>query len=237
MTEQSSIPDAPSHWIFQGNPNRYDLRDELKPGVTEGWLASRYATRMRPGDVVWLWRSGERAIYGWGTLAGRAERDARDGHFWVPVEYRVRFAEPIELVSLRSQPDLVDLTILRAPQGTNFAVAEDQARALVELARTRGLEAPEPVKTWESGPFVPIERSPLLNRLFQRLKGRSKIVAPVAQCVDLLAALFAEGESATVDDQRQPATIWLHQVLSRPLQSGPDAETERSSRISPRASG
>ncbi|SME94884.1 EVE domain-containing protein [Tistlia consotensis] len=214
-------PDAPSHWIFQANHEKYDLASELKPGGTEGWLASRYATRMRPGDVVWLWQSGERAIHGWGRLVSPALRDPDDGRFWVQLQCEARFGEPLPLEAIRGEPDLAGLQILRAPQGTNFALTPSQAAALTRIAAARDLQAPEPPGTLERGAFVSASSSTPLLDLLGRARTRPLMLGALVQCVDLLAALFAEGQTTTAAAaDEEPAVVWLRRALAPQLSSG-----------------
>jgi hypothetical protein len=46
-------------WIFQGNPDRFDIDGFLKQNVGQlSWLVSRYKDDIGIGDTVYLWRSG-----------------------------------------------------------------------------------------------------------------------------------------------------------------------------------
>src|SRR4051794_8743640 len=48
-----------STWIFQGNPDRFDLGGYLAAGLPRiTWTVKRYADRLVVGDKVFLWRSG-----------------------------------------------------------------------------------------------------------------------------------------------------------------------------------
>jgi hypothetical protein len=54
-------PDNQQFWVFQANPKQYDLRSELAEldvGDEDEWFVSRYASEMRPGDMVVLYESG-----------------------------------------------------------------------------------------------------------------------------------------------------------------------------------
>lgn len=58
-------------FIFQSVPDRYDLREAIRPGKRDTWQATRYRQEMHPGDPVFLWMAGEeehRGLYGWVAL-------------------------------------------------------------------------------------------------------------------------------------------------------------------------
>ena len=45
-------------WIFQGNPNKFDIDGYLAVGTSEiTWLVRQYSSEIKPGDVVYIWRS------------------------------------------------------------------------------------------------------------------------------------------------------------------------------------
>jgi predicted RNA-binding protein with PUA-like domain len=45
-------------WIFQGNPDIFDIDEYVKQSTGEiRWLVRRYEAEIRPGDDVFLWRS------------------------------------------------------------------------------------------------------------------------------------------------------------------------------------
>ena len=47
-------------WIFQGNPQRFNIDDYLAANRDIRWLVTRYADRISEGDVVYLWRTNRR---------------------------------------------------------------------------------------------------------------------------------------------------------------------------------
>ena len=45
-------------WIFQCNPDRFDIEAYLKQSSGElSWLVTRYKSGIKIGDTVYLWRS------------------------------------------------------------------------------------------------------------------------------------------------------------------------------------
>ena len=45
-------------WIFQGNPDEFDLDSYFATAPTEiPWLVTRYSNQMMTGDRVYIWRT------------------------------------------------------------------------------------------------------------------------------------------------------------------------------------
>lgn len=125
-----------NYWIFQAIPERYDLRSALVEGREVTWYATRYRSYMSPGDLVFFWLGGPeeiRGIYGWGKLTSQPYvKPAWDSH-GVDVRYEKRLASHVPAGKIRSDPDLQNLLILRAPQATNFRLSHDEARAISSM--------------------------------------------------------------------------------------------------------
>lgn len=57
-------------WVFQGNPEKFDLDDYLAryPELIY-WRTPRYAKNIAVGDVAFIWRSGVNAgAVAWGEV-------------------------------------------------------------------------------------------------------------------------------------------------------------------------
>ena len=67
-------------WIFQCNPDRFDIDGYLKQNTGElSWLVARYAADIKIGDTVYLWRSGDDAgLVGEAEVAGPVEARPED---------------------------------------------------------------------------------------------------------------------------------------------------------------
>jgi MoxR-like ATPase len=134
-----------NYWLFQAVPARWDLVQRLeqgdwKVGGIQDWTVTRYRDTINLGDKVALWQGGSDAgVYAIGELAGEPEMRERPAELGSGEEFRVdvRLTEimsrPILKEALLSHPVLKDLTVIKAPQGTNFQVTPQQWGALVEL--------------------------------------------------------------------------------------------------------
>ncbi len=135
-------------WIFQSNPKYYDIDAALKSLREMSWSVNQFKQSINPGDEVFIWRSGSDAgILAGATVLTSPSMMEQDGlQFAVQSEkfdkqgLRVRlriediYAVPLSRDVLRAR--LPDLSILQAPQATNFAVTPEQAVAIREMVAT-----------------------------------------------------------------------------------------------------
>lgn len=223
-----------SHWLFQGNPERYDLRERLVAGEIEAWSVTRYASRIQEGDTVWFWRARERALYGWGVVEEAPARTSQ-GDIRCRVRYLERFDPPISVEAIQGDPVLASLMVLRAPQGTNFRVTAEESAFLVSLVESMGMVPPGPGYRDQELPsgFTPL--SPAVDQLLPLglpgIEGSwlSPILdPPVLQTVDLLAGLLSIGERPPKAVETQSSTVapdpranspvlgWLRETVYQP---------------------
>lgn len=134
-----------AHWLFQANPKLFDLSAELltcEPGDIDDWSVSRFAEKLKPGDSIILWSSGPRSgVYAFGELLSHPVERATKGYLAtqsatelaVDFRYTMILPEPILKEELVRHPVLKDLSVIRAPQGTNFEVTPEQWEAIEDL--------------------------------------------------------------------------------------------------------
>jgi len=132
-------------FIFQSVPERYDLREAIRPGKVDTWYATRYRNEMHPGDLVFFWMGGDeefRGLHGWGRIGSAPYSKKHWDSHGVDVKYEARFSEPILARTLRNDAVLAEMLIFRAPQATNFLLPGEQARRLTELVLELGETGP-----------------------------------------------------------------------------------------------
>jgi hypothetical protein len=136
-------------WLFQSNPDLYDLRGALRSLREQIWSVRRFAKEIRLGDRVYVWESGRR-----GGIVGLAEvsespRLQSEPREQVPfiknpeifagdrLRVKLRILRVIEPAIARqrvlSRQDLASLGVLRCARGTNFRLSEGEARGLEDL--------------------------------------------------------------------------------------------------------
>lgn len=149
------------HWIFQANPDHFDIDGYLAGGAQELlYTVSRNGREMQPGDQVFIWRAQGRAkavsgVIAEGTLleTPAVQPDTSLGEpYWVDRErarepaMRVRMSinrvankrQVIRREWLADDPVLNDLTILRMANATNFLLDDHHSRRLDDLWRVTG---------------------------------------------------------------------------------------------------
>ena len=142
-------------WLFQANPRVWDVEAALASmdeGDTEDFSVSRFKSEIAIGDRVLLWKAGDRSgIYGIGQIIGEIfERGEDEEHFTsatdeVAVPWRLtrKLDPPILRIDLLKHPVLSGLSVISAPQGTNFRVTDEQWLEIQKLLDD--VELPEDV--------------------------------------------------------------------------------------------
>lgn len=139
-------PDHRQTWLFQANPDIWDLAEALEtmePGDEDDFLVNRFKSEIGPGDRVLLWASGkESGLYAIATISGDlfdpadAEYDVDNpdlGEMFIPWRLDRRLDERITRQQFLDNSTLKGMSIITAPQGTNFRVSEEQWREIERL--------------------------------------------------------------------------------------------------------
>lgn len=150
-------------WIFQGNPNIYDVRAAVTALQEDTWLVLQHRDEIEPGDRVYIWESGpEGGIVAIAEVIDRAterEEGAESAPFIRDFEklggtqprVRLRILEALDPVVKRadisSNPELANLSILRQSQGTNFPVTKREAEVIEDLLTGRTAAEAPPANT------------------------------------------------------------------------------------------
>lgn len=125
-----------NYWIFQSKKERFDLSDpsNLKVGKSDDWIATRYRSKMMPGDLVYFWMGGPqdiRGIYGWGLLSSKPTSKGK-GHS-VEVVYKCHLKEHITVSRIKELKIAQYLMILNISIGTNFLINKEEALSISTL--------------------------------------------------------------------------------------------------------
>ncbi len=135
-------------WLFQGNPKYYRVLDAIRDCEQMPWLTTRYANVMALGDRVLVWLAGpEAGIYALAEIVElpQLRPDPPDRAYWLDKsrigskpQALLRFTQklleqPLRRPSLKQDPVLKDLLVLRAPNSTNFKVTPEQWQRVEQL--------------------------------------------------------------------------------------------------------
>lgn len=147
-------------WIFQATPKQFDIDRFLLSSHREGlWRIRYYSSQIEVGDIVFLWRAkgqtpGLPGVFAKAEVTTPARNQADSSNFrsyWLdPADsIRVEARAGIRILRLGSStllsredikddPILNDLSILKAPRGTNFRVSEAHGERLWQLLERIG---------------------------------------------------------------------------------------------------
>ena len=135
-----------NYWIFQGNPKFYDLAGALQDDVLTTWKVAAHKDKIRIGDKVIIWLSGENS----GCYA-LAEVTSEVGKIPVSVEeikyYKRDYDENEDRVSIEIEHNYINSPVLwktikddsvfkdfkGGNQGTNFTATKEQYETLLNL--------------------------------------------------------------------------------------------------------
>jgi predicted RNA-binding protein with PUA-like domain len=141
-----------NYWLFQGNPDVFDLEQALQDNALSTWKINAHKSRITPGDKVILWASGsDGGCYALAEVVSEVYEDSvhedeiqyykngyeEDNYDQVQLQITHNLAkQPITLSQIKSDPRLEDLKI--GNQGTNFSATEKEYEALLEIAEKGG---------------------------------------------------------------------------------------------------
>lgn len=144
-------------WIFQANPQRYDIMNALADdtiGDEMHWLVNQYKNEIKKGDIGIIWLSGKEAgIYAITEIITNpkilAEPD-EEKKYWADVKdkdddkLRVKMKiienllnSPISKTNLLKTNGLENMSILRRYQGTNFPVTYNEWIEIKKLIKEK----------------------------------------------------------------------------------------------------
>jgi hypothetical protein len=146
----------------EGNPNRFDIDGYLALGPNEiTWLVRQYGGEIKPGDVVYIWRSSGGSTDKAGIIAratvltepANISDDPAAAPFWkrdVPSETSTRVKLRVDGIAnsrecirrdwLVDDPACSEMLIIRQPAGTNFPVEPQEAERLRNLWIKTGVD-------------------------------------------------------------------------------------------------
>ena len=147
-----AILDTESSWIFQANPDSFDIDEAIRELKEITWKVNRYKDQVHAGGTVYIWKSGENAgIIAVGKILGEpallkdleiekrfipqkaAGKNEDEEFIGVRVSVEQVLGSMIRRQDLLSDPLLGSMQILRQSQGTNFVLNDKEAKAIHDL--------------------------------------------------------------------------------------------------------
>lgn len=146
------LPDTKA-WIFQANPERYDILNALADeeiGNEMHWLVNQHKKDIAKGHLALIWLSGKEAgVYAFAEIITDPqllEEPLAEKKYWTDSEdkegsklrikmkiLRNMLDKPLLKAQLRNLNGLQNLSILKLPRGTNFAVTPGEWQIMKNL--------------------------------------------------------------------------------------------------------
>ena len=136
-------------WVFQANPQIYDLREALKHLKRFRWSVRQFKDEIHAGDTAYLWLAGSKGgLLARGTVKSEPEimeelpeeipfnvnPEKTENELRVEIEVDTVFDHPMTREDLQAHPTLRNASLITMPQATNFKLSPDEAKALTEIA-------------------------------------------------------------------------------------------------------
>lgn len=129
-----------AHWLMKSEPSSYSWDDLMRDGATE-WDGVRNPTArinlraMKVGDEAFFYHSmDERQIVGIMRVVREAQPDAKDPS-WVSVRVEpVRPLAPVTLKSIKAEPKLAQMELLRQSRLSVAPVRDEEWRLVLSMA-------------------------------------------------------------------------------------------------------
>jgi hypothetical protein len=135
------------YWVFQGNPNNYDVIGSLRDGVLKTWQVNQHKKEIKTGDRVVIWLTGENSgCFGLATVMSDVQlsaEDPKEASFWIkPTDKSVS-----ERVTIRIDSNLWAAPLLKSEldnlpgfsefpagsQGTNLKITGTHFKSIQDL--------------------------------------------------------------------------------------------------------
>jgi len=134
-----------NYWVFQGNPRVFDFETALSQEILTDWTVSAYKEKIKIGDKVILWFTGDQAgCYALAKVTSKPHQKSTspDDHLWkgedksslkadIKITYNL-VNNPILSEDIKGVDELNDLKV--GNQGTNFSATQDEYDTLLEMA-------------------------------------------------------------------------------------------------------
>ena len=148
ISEYQNIDFNSNYWIFQGNPKIFDVETALRKKFLTDWTVSAHKDKIKIGDKVILWITGEKAgCYALAEVTSEPQTQivSNDNQFWLednknPFKAGIKITHnfvdhPILKETLKGNKDFEKFNA--GNQGTNFSATKTQYNKLHEISKSR----------------------------------------------------------------------------------------------------
>ena len=131
-----------AYWLMKSEPSSYSWADLVRDGGTM-WdgvrnnAARLHLRAMKAGDEALFYQSMEdRSVVGIMRITGTLQPDGDDGS-WVkvPVEPVRSLANPVTLASIKAEPKLAQMELIRQSRLSVAPVREEEWKLVLEMSK------------------------------------------------------------------------------------------------------
>ena len=142
-TTRPAKTDSSGYWLVKQEPGAYSWNDLVRDGRTEwtgvrNFQARNNLRQMKLGDKVFFYHSGEgKCVVGIAEVAKAAYPDpTADDPQWIAVDLKPLkpLQAPVTLASIRENPKLTDLLLIRQSRLSVMPLTEKEYEAILEMA-------------------------------------------------------------------------------------------------------
>ena len=149
-----AIMEESKSWIFQGNPKIYDITKALQNGHLLSWKVAAHKDRIKQGDKVILWQTGEEAgcyaLAEVGSEVAKVAEEPEELQYYFSasdkdgtgIDDRVKIEiihnlanNPILWPEIKDRPEFENFKA--GNQGTNFSATQEEYKTLVQIASNK----------------------------------------------------------------------------------------------------
>ena len=124
----------PNYWVFQCNPNQYDIFTKWQNLDKETWRVTSHKGEIKPGDKVILWVTREKSgCYGLCTVTSEVKNNDGD-YVEMDIDYNLVNA-PILKEKLLNLPEFANFK--GGNQGTNLSATKEQYDKIMEMINSQ----------------------------------------------------------------------------------------------------
>ncbi|WP_324720964.1 AAA family ATPase [Salinimicrobium sp. HB62] len=137
-----------NYWIFQGSPEIYDVERALRAGHLKSWKVAAHKDKIKPGDKIILWQTGERAgCYALAEVISEVGKVSEEEYEKSYYKNGRSDGEAVDRVKIRIQLYLADYPVLwedikelpefetfkAGNQGTNFSATKEEYLSIKDI--------------------------------------------------------------------------------------------------------
>lgn len=122
---------APSYWIFQCNPDKYDIVKEWEQLTSETWQVKAHLKEVKIGDKVILWVTGPASgCYGLLTVSSGIKKELSENIVDLDIDHNLT-SNPVLKEKIASLPAFKSFNA--GLQGTNFKATREQYETILKM--------------------------------------------------------------------------------------------------------